>query len=183
MHRPSRLRCISQTESGGGSCQPCRPDEMSLLDVCRTCGGKCCVGRTLVLGTERERIIQFTRLDAMHYWADDVYFLERGACPYLKEGRCSVQDVKPLICRIFPFVPRVVAGEFWLFCVGECDAAHCLPAGFVEQARKLARAFFLGRDPLQYGRYWDENKLGDFDDARVVMRVRVFDAPPHEVSA
>lgn len=170
----------------GTSCGACRrvpaPDEMSLLQVCRECHGKCCVGRTLVSRAERDRITGLTGIDAFRRWSKDMFFLDRGTCQYLKSGRCSVQDVKPFVCQIFPLVPRVVDGELWLYCVSECDAAARLPSGFVENACQLTRRFFADKNLSEYEEYWRENKIGDFDDDRVVLRVRVLDAPRVEVT-
>lgn len=151
-----------------------RPKDMSLLAICGNCGGRCCVGRTMVSEWERLRIITLTERDHFVHWSDDLFYLERGPCPYLENGRCSVQEVKPFVCQIFPFVPRVVDGEIWLFCVAECGAASKLPAGFTERALRMAREFFRDRRLEDYAEYWNQNKLGDFDDKHVVFRVKVF---------
>lgn len=151
------------------------PADMSLLGVCHGCNGGCCVGRTLATATERERIVAATGFDGFTHWAGDFFFLERGPCPYLSLGRCSVQTWKPFVCQIFPFVPRVVDGDFWLYCVGECDAAKRLPRDFIERSKRLARSFFADCDPYAYARYWNDNKIGDFDEEKTVMKIRVFD--------
>jgi Fe-S-cluster containining protein len=150
-------------------------NDLCLLNVCTDCHGRCCVGRTLAVESERERIIAYSGQDHFVHWADDIYYLDRGTCPYLKANRCSVQDVKPFVCQIYPFVPRVVDGQFWLFCVWECDAGKKLTSDFVENARTLARQFFSSRRPEVYVEYWAQNKIGDFDDDRVLFKVKVFD--------
>ena len=124
---------------------------------------------------ERRRIIDLTARDHFVRWADDLFYLERGSCPYLKDGLCSVQEIKPFVCQIFPFAPRVVEGELWLYCVGECLAATNLPPGFTEKAVTLARAFFQNRPFAEYADYWNKNKIGDFDDDQLVFRVKVFE--------
>jgi Fe-S-cluster containining protein len=157
---------------------PCvlpNPDNLSLLTVCTDCHGRCCVGRTMVSSAERHQIVDLTTRDHFVHWADDLFYLERGTCPYLKNGLCSVQEFKPFVCQIFPFSPRVVDGELWLFCVGECEAASKLPPGFTERAIRLAQQFFRDRLPGDYAEYWNQNKLGDFDDEQVTVRVKVFD--------
>lgn len=127
----------------------------------------------MVTSEERRNIIELTARDHFVPWSKGLFFLERGACPYLKDGMCSVQAVKPFVCQIFPFVPRVVNGEVWLFCVGECSAAKKLPAGFTEKALRLAQEFFRDRNPQDYVDYWNQNKVGDFDEQRVVLKVKV----------
>jgi Fe-S-cluster containining protein len=128
----------------------------------------------MVTSEERRKIVGLTAQNHFVRWSEDLFFLERGPCPYLKDGLCSVQEVKPFVCQIFPFVPRVVDGEFWLFCVGECDAASKLPAGFTERALQLAQEFFRNRTAQNYANYWNQNKVGDFDEQRVVLKIKVF---------
>jgi len=151
-----------------------RPEHLSLIDVCTGCRGKCCIGRTLATDVERTRIMQLAGADHFVPWKDNIYYLPDGPCPYLRGQRCSVQDVKPFVCQIFPFVPRVIDGEFWLLCVGECDAARTLPSEFVPRVQALARDFLLNWTPAQYEEYWLQNKQGDFDDTRVTLKIKVF---------
>jgi len=158
------------------------PKEMSLITVCTDCRGKCCIGRTMVAAEERDRIIALTGQDYFVPWAKGLFYLERGPCPYLKNGLCSVQEIKPYVCQIFPFVPRVDEGELWLFCVGECDAASRLPLGFTEKARRLSQEFFGIRHPKDYAEYWNQNKGADFDDACTVFKVPVFDSKPERAN-
>lgn len=156
------------------------PADMSLLHFCLRCGGQCCVGRTMVSEKEKEQIVQYSGKDHFIHWANDLYFLDKGTCPYLKDGFCSVQEVKPFVCQIFPFVPRVVDSEFWLFCVVKCDASKKLPACYAEKAKALAQAFFANRKPEVYARYWNQNKVGDFNDDEVVLKLKVYDKEEDE---
>lgn len=151
------------------------PTDMSLLNVCRSCEGKCCVGRTLVSLNERIEIVALTGRDEFVHWADDLYYLERGTCPYLTAGRCGVQEAKPFVCQIYPFVPRVIKGEFWLCCVDECDAGPKLSAAFIEKAKVLAQKFFSNRTQENYAEYWADNKIGDFNDDLIVFKIKVYE--------
>lgn len=172
---PEKAVCQEGNHAEGG--ENIAPDTMSLRAICTDCHGKCCVGRTLVTDVERKRIVAYSGADHFVQWDHDYHYIERGPCPYLKNGLCGVQSIKPFVCQIFPLVPRVINGCFWLYCVTECDGGARLPHGFVEKALTLARAFLSDRDPQEYSKYWDENKIGDFDDERVRFRVRVFDEP------
>ena len=149
--------------------------EMSLLGVCANCRGKCCVGRTLVLASEAAGIVGRTGRDEFVRWNDDFLYLDRDRCPYLtSEGLCSVQEIKPFVCKIFPFVPRVVDGEPWLFAVGECSASRVLTPAFIQNSQIIAQRFFDKYGVAAYESYWDSNKVGDFDDSQVVLRVPVW---------
>lgn len=146
--------------------------KMSLLDACG-CKGSCCVGRTVATNIERRRIVQSSGSDHFIHWRRDLYYLERGQCPYLEDGLCSVQEVKPFACLVYPFVPRVVEGELWLYRVSECSCASRLPDGFQMNAVRLAKLFFSGRELSEYEEYWNENKVGDFDEDHIIEKVRV----------
>src|SRR5437899_9553156 len=80
--------------------------EMSLLHHCVRCEDSCCKGRTLVRRDEMEHILVANHRDHFSRWSENIYFLDRGPCAYLRGGLCSVQAVKPFVCEVFPFVPR-----------------------------------------------------------------------------
>lgn len=148
---------------------------MSLLGVCVDCNGRCCVGRTMVFPEERSKIVTASGFDGFRCWSSRIHYLERGPCPYLKDGRCSVQDWKPFVCQIFPFVPRVIDGEYWLFAVNECTAANLLSEKFIDNAVSLARLYLAALPAEEYADYWGRNKIGDFDEEKTVVKIKVFD--------
>ena len=46
---------------------------------------------------------------------------EREACVFLQDDRCSIQEVKPVQCRTYPFWHEIVLEEgAW-----EAERAHC----------------------------------------------------------
>ncbi len=149
------------------------PDDLSLFNICPTCNGKCCVGRTMVTAKERVRIVKRTGNDSFVHWRGDLFYLDHGTCAYLVDGLCSVQKYKPFICQIFPLVPRVVDGQLWLYSVGECETSAMLPPGFLEKAKALAKNFFSVRSIKDYADYWNQNKTGDFNNQQIVFRERI----------
>src|SRR5215218_5504231 len=100
---PKRGRCpVVPGEPGEALSASVEAREMSLLGVCANCRGKCCVGRTLVLASEAAGIVGRTGRDEFVRWNDDFLYLDRDRCPYLtSEGLCSVQEIKPFVCKIF----------------------------------------------------------------------------------
>lgn len=146
-------------------------EEMSLLHLCKACGGKCCIGRTIAIEKERGKILEHSGRDEFTHWRNDIYYLDPRPCPYLKDGLCSIQEVKPFICQVFPFVPRVKDGKLWLYCVGECPFVAKLPEEFPRKAERLTQYFFAGRSFSEYAQYWTDNKIGDFDDSLLVYRI------------
>jgi Fe-S-cluster containining protein len=62
------------------------------------------------------------------------YVIEGKRCPFLKKGLCSIEDVKPLGCRVFPLVlERDGSGFVWTVSA-ECPRCNTLPEGFREKA-------------------------------------------------
>ncbi|MEZ5358284.1 MAG: YkgJ family cysteine cluster protein [Candidatus Zixiibacteriota bacterium] len=150
------------------------PADMSLLEEFG-CKGKCCKGRTMVTADEKSRIVEHSGSDHLFNWHGDIYFLERGECPYLSEGLCSVQDVKPFVCMIFPYVPVVIDDSLWLYLVSECEYASRISKSFTEKAIRLTRQFFKHLSLDEYSRYWNENKIGDFNEERIIAKIKVID--------
>ena len=150
------------------------PSEMSLLQHCIPCGAKCCCGRTLCTEEERSKIIELGGCDPF-VKEKFYYYLDRGTCPLLKNGLCSVQEVKPFVCLIFPFFPLVIDGEVWLYCAVECPAEDYLTKKFIQNARILAQDFFSEFPVEDYAQYWKTHKVGDFDESKVTLKIRVFE--------
>jgi len=46
---------------------------------------------------------------------------------------------------------------------------------FYRKAIRLAQEFFRNRHPQDYAEYWNQNKVGDFNDQQVAFKVKVFD--------
>jgi len=147
---------------------------MSLQSYCTSCRDNCCKGKTIISAPERDDLLSNRSRDPFLRWSSNIYYLERGPCVFHENGRCAVQALKPFVCRIFPFVPRVAFGTWWLFLVSECPAAIALDSEFVARALSLARATLQCWNLQDYASYWSANKVGDFDEERVLWRVPVF---------
>src|SRR5262249_10752238 len=116
---------------------------LELKFECTRCG-KCChqpSGHTTLSPTDVRRLAAFFAIDAKHFIQKYCYFLktkimqcgreifetwelclqknDRG-CLFLDDKLCSVQDLKPLACRAFPFVGSV---EYIKLCVE--DQSYC----------------------------------------------------------
>ena len=85
--------------------------------ICNQCG-RCCGDieekerHVLLLGTDADRISEETFLE-IHQFAENVtgskmYIYEMkkskdGKCFFLKNNQCSIYNIRPLICRFYPF--------------------------------------------------------------------------------
>lgn len=76
-------------------------------------------------------------------------FTREGACGFLKDGRCSVYSVRPLVCRLF----GAVAGETLLQCPHGCKPKEPLSKhaarALVEQMRRVGGPDVFSRFDLQ----------------------------------
>lgn len=84
---------------------------------CFTCGGKCC-------GPLPLKISEFTKLEKRRPLKGDfrfirlsdgdmVIFTEERNCPYLKNGKCSIYEHRPKICREYGMSPKLPCGYLY----------------------------------------------------------------------
>ena len=97
---------------------------------CRKCG-KCCVHQDTILFNTRD-IFRIAKnlgkpMDAVINEYTEIYLgqgslipivhlLPRGKkeeCPFLQDGRCSIQDSKPIVCALYPVSRAIIDKRFW----------------------------------------------------------------------
>lgn len=117
---------------------------LSLLEYCRNCKKICCnFGTPIAYPKEipllkkrlKERGIKnhFVRHGG-------VYIIPEEPCPYLRKGLCSIEDIKPMECRLFPVKLTFKDRSFSLKLDKSCPAAEKLGKDFFKKAREEARA-------------------------------------------
>lgn len=117
---------------------------LSLYEICQDCGARCCIepASPVIFPEELERIRKHLNRNGLNDHitkkSEGIYIiprLEKG-CPYLKEGRCVIQDVKPLDCRIFPVGldrnSEIGISDF-------CPAKELLTPSYKKETKKLLR--------------------------------------------
>jgi Fe-S-cluster containining protein len=112
-------------------------------DFCEGCSRPCC-SRPVVLPEERENIIKaarmgFLRRRKVFEKRGDYYIIRGDTCPFLKEGACSIEPVRPLNCRVFPLALTHQGKDAEWALSPECPSIHKVPFEFVEQARELGK--------------------------------------------
>ena len=89
---------------------------------CQPACTRCCEQQGFVYLTEDDltRIARFLGLDAREFERRYVYRTRNlrrlrvprhQQCSFLREGGCSIHEVKPVQCRLFPFWPELVDGK------------------------------------------------------------------------
>lgn len=131
------------------------PTSQQLLEECKKCKALCC---TLVLPpvTEKERndILNAGFNDYFTHIGNGIYTIkpaDQGRCPYLKHDySCEIHPVKPILCRIWPVIPRYKNNKRGCIVV-KCPLFSQLPRDVINQAKKEGETIPL---PVIY-RLWD----------------------------
>lgn len=109
------------------------------------CKAKCCQGNTIVV-TEvgYNKIVDANHPDYFHpvelpqgnfYVLDHVFNRDgkvnpEGKCPYLQNNKCSIEDVKPDTCAVFPMVRKI---DYTGFFKGVAFSTTCPAAAIAEK--------------------------------------------------
>jgi Fe-S-cluster containining protein len=112
-------------------------------DFCNGCDRRCC-SRPVVLPEEREAIVKaagmgFLKRRRLFERRDGYYILRGEICPLLKDGKCSVEEVRPLNCRIFPLALEHTGKAAEWALSPECPECHNVPYEFVEAAKEAGQ--------------------------------------------
>ena len=148
--------------------------ELSLTDVCAICHNLCCkIGGTGCTKEELDLILEsgyenyFTKLspDLFH-----TIVTEDKSCPYLKDAECSIYEVRPLGCRLFPIIEVPRQG----ICLVHCPLTEFLTKSSIQDSLKLIlsrprRIAELSLQFLESNHVKSEIKLGSFE---IEMRYR-----------
>lgn len=84
---------------------------MKIKLPCDECGGRCC---TYPAMTAKE----FKRINIVAGFPSGakkieiglnsvMIHMEDGTCPYLKQGKCSVYEVRPKVCQLYGMIPEM----------------------------------------------------------------------------
>jgi len=132
-------RFAQWSQENGQSCALGLPIDDESVDLfiaafkCRRCG-KCCKGPLLdgitVMPSEVRRISRHLRISETAFMNKYVaakkafrYGLMAYPCPFGEEGACSIYDIRPLACRLFPIDFVLPRGELAIqsFCPAALD--------------------------------------------------------------
>ncbi|NYZ79820.1 YkgJ family cysteine cluster protein [Candidatus Micrarchaeota archaeon] len=74
---------------------------MDWLGSCLECGNECCCGETVFLSNnDRKRIAKATGRN--DFYEGHIIRKKNGKCPFYKKMKCSIHEIKPLDCRLYP---------------------------------------------------------------------------------
>ena len=95
---------------------------MTLRFECQSGCTKCCEQQGFVYLTEEDitRLAAYLSMGAADFEKKYIYRTKRlrrfrvpryAQCAFLKDGGCSVHEVKPMQCRAFPYWPEILASR------------------------------------------------------------------------
>lgn len=118
-------------------------ESQELRDFCNNCDRRCC-SRPVILPHERDNIIVKTKMGILKRRRvfskrDGFYIVNGDPCPFLKDGACSLEEIKPLNCRIFPLALTHQGKEAEWDVSPECPACNKLSYEFIDQAKRLGQ--------------------------------------------
>ncbi|MBW2990919.1 YkgJ family cysteine cluster protein, partial [Candidatus Woesearchaeota archaeon] len=111
---------------------------MEWLKYCTSCEAKCCESQSIiVLPEERNLIVKKTGKDIFKKEKD--YYVNDVPCDFLSfEGKCSINDIKPLDCQIFPYYIAVDRDiKINKNCLGVAYINELLKKKLLQKAKKL----------------------------------------------
>lgn len=120
-----------------------KKDNLSLYKLCQECGVKCCIepGPPIVFTEEIDKIKIYLNThnlenNIIKVKGEGFYIIPRdeNGCPYLKDGSCEIQEVKPLDCRKYPLG---LDKELNIGVSVSCPVKNKLPNDFITEALKL----------------------------------------------
>ena len=99
-----------------------------------------CCNNPIVLKEEKKKIIKYTRMGILKRWKifkkhGAHYIINGTPCPFLKNGKCSIEPVKPLNCRIYPLIIIFKGNRPEWALDKECPAVPYLTKSFIEEAK------------------------------------------------
>ncbi|MCS7138821.1 MAG: YkgJ family cysteine cluster protein [Crenarchaeota archaeon] len=78
-----------------------------MLFKCKLCGQKCCNLYPEISEGELEKIRKVFPSFKPYFSSEGKMLLlsEKGYCPFLNKGLCTIHEYKPIVCQIYPFYP------------------------------------------------------------------------------
>lgn len=112
-------------------------------NFCNSCIGRfdcCCncnkIDMPIILPTEIERIQALSRRPKDEFAkkiTNNLYQMRRvkdeeeNGCIFFINHSCSIYDVRPIDCRLFPFDFKEIEGEYWLIYYNDIEICKALP--------------------------------------------------------
>ncbi|MBN2190201.1 MAG: YkgJ family cysteine cluster protein [Candidatus Aureabacteria bacterium] len=132
-------------------------DKVDFIELCKKCDDPCCNGYFILSEDERKKLCKAGHNRHIEE-RDDYCVFEGDPCPFYADGKCSIHDIRPTICRVYPMYPYINDdGKLEIDIDDECPAVKELGKEFFEQAREKAEKFVKEEISVEsYRKFWSE---------------------------
>lgn len=128
---------LAETQEGQSQMNPDDTTSEIMKGVCIRCGAHCCkYGGAIATELEVQAVVESGYANHFEMVADNVFITrwgDKGVCPYLVESECSIYEVRPLRCRVYPVI-QVSSGEIL---VADCPLLPFLSPDELERSSRL----------------------------------------------
>jgi Fe-S-cluster containining protein len=141
---------MHSTETGSGLPAP----HFDFLPFCGKCVDPCCNGQIFVTPEEHARIVAAGHPD--HFQQENGYFcLITDQCEYLDaEHRCTIHEVRPTICRLYPFYPAVEDDKAVLRLDCDCPTANRFDQEYMNSLHRMVDVLMAGNGFSLFKLFW-----------------------------
>ncbi|MFH1588217.1 MAG: YkgJ family cysteine cluster protein [Candidatus Diapherotrites archaeon] len=114
---------------------------MNWLNNCLDCDAKCCCrGFDAILSDKENKSIKDKGF--RNFARSNILKKVKGKCIFSENGKCSIQDNKPLSCRIYPIIfdyfPILKKDKFVFYVDLSCPHAMELSRDWIEKQKTIA---------------------------------------------
>ena len=155
-----------EQEPREGTLPDVQASRFDFLSFCRKCTDPCCNGQIFVTPEEHARILAAGHAD--HFNDDDGYFsLTTDRCEYLDaDHRCTIHEVRPTICRLYPYYPAVEDDRAVLRLDCDCPTSAHFDQDYMRGLHSMVDTLMAGEGFSLFKRFWFGEEDEEEADAR-----------------
>lgn len=111
----------------------------ALSGYCKACS--LCCKYPFVLPEEKEEIFRNISLQKRRHFrrVGDHFIIDGNPCPFLRDSRCTIEEIKPACCRVFPLVLESDGKKFFWKISEECPLKREVPASYFKEAETMGK--------------------------------------------
>ncbi|MBN2127694.1 MAG: YkgJ family cysteine cluster protein [Candidatus Diapherotrites archaeon] len=114
---------------------------MNWLTTCVNCNVKCCCrGFDAILSNKEIKAIKAKGY--RNFARNNVLKKVKGKCVFSDKGKCLIQEIKPLSCKIYPVIfdyfPTLKKDKFIFYMDLSCPQALNIPKEWIEEQKTMA---------------------------------------------
>ncbi len=125
--------------------------------ICAKCDEKCCNG--IFILSQKEKDLLWKNGHGHHIKEKHNYCVFEGdPCPFFKEDKCSIHEIRPMVCRLWPlYIVVDEDGKLDFELEEDCPATKELGKEYFEKAKEKASRYIHEEVSIEaYQKFWEE---------------------------